>query len=74
MTIQIEHTPEQKEALRMFETVVESHDLKAFGRTRREQAHRSVVYWFKQVERLGVADALTPSEMAQANQSRAALL
>ena len=73
MTLKVEFTPEQKEALRMFEAVVESYDLKAFGWGRKTRAHEAVVHWFKQVEKLGVADALTPSEMAQVNASRAFL-
>ncbi len=67
-------TTEQESALQSLEQAIASQDLHAVGHTRKHQAHQAVAYWFKQVERLGVADALTASEMATCNQARAALL
>ena len=63
-------TPEQDAALRSLESAIGDPDHGAIGHNRRWQAARVVVHHFKQVERLGVADALTPSEMFCVNRCR----
>lgn len=66
-------TPEQDEALRQLETSIESHDHSAIGYNRRYQAARAVVHWYGRVKSLGVADALTVSELHRVLQSQTLL-
>jgi hypothetical protein len=64
-------TPEQEKALADFELACTSHDLHAFGHGRKFRACEALALAHTEVEKLGVADALTSNELAAVNRAKA---